>query len=368
MQTHTDSPAFSVVIPTYNRAQVVQRAIRSVLAQDFHDFEVIVVDDASSDDTAAVVTGMGDPRIRLLRQATNGGVSRARNDGVAAARGEFVAFLDSDDAWLPQMLGKLDRASRPKSGSPVDLIYTYYYKYHVRSGTVGVPLHLAPIEGDIFNDLLSGYWLLTSTMLVRRSAFLELGGFDPSINHLEDYDFSLRLASTSRRVAVVPEPLTVQWDHDDDRLTLEGAKMLRGFRVVEERWGPIVRSRLGNAGYKRWVAGHATHWMYDAVLEAVARGDRASALRHCLDLARCVPAGDTSKTLASALAYLILGHRANRALRRRPAGSQGVPHPPHDSKWRVDEAEPGSASAHLPLLPQEVLDAIRESNGGREAL
>ncbi len=100
----TTPPAVSVVIPAYNAAWCVRKAIDSVLAQDFRDFEVIVVNDGSTDDTAAVLAGYGDA-IRVIDQP-NGGMSSARNAGIRAARGEFIAFLDADDWWLPGKLGR----------------------------------------------------------------------------------------------------------------------------------------------------------------------------------------------------------------------------------------------------------------------
>src|SRR5262245_47409787 len=92
----------SVLVPTYNRSKLVRRAVESALAQSYRRLEVLVVDDGSSDDTRQVIEGM-DPRVRYIRQA-NAGVSAARNRGIAEARGEFVAFLDSDDEWLPWKL------------------------------------------------------------------------------------------------------------------------------------------------------------------------------------------------------------------------------------------------------------------------
>ena len=100
-----DAPTVSVIIPTYNRAHLLPRALESVLAQTFEDLEVLVVDDGSTDGTEAVVTGYDD-RVRYLRQPQNAGVSAARNRGLREARGEFVAFLDSDDEWFPEKLAR----------------------------------------------------------------------------------------------------------------------------------------------------------------------------------------------------------------------------------------------------------------------
>src|SRR5262249_13181427 len=102
------SPQFSVVIPVYNRADTLSRVLRSVLAQTFQDFEIVVVDDGSKDDPKSVCDSFHDPRIRYLRQENRGG-GAARNAGIDAARGRFVAFLDSDDEFLPQHLERMHR-------------------------------------------------------------------------------------------------------------------------------------------------------------------------------------------------------------------------------------------------------------------
>ena len=96
----------SIILPAYNRANHLPDAINSILMQSFRDFELIIVDDASTQDIESIVRSIGDPRIRYIRRAVNGGASAARNTGLAEARGEFIAFHDSDDLWLP---GKFER-------------------------------------------------------------------------------------------------------------------------------------------------------------------------------------------------------------------------------------------------------------------
>src|SRR4030042_5052103 len=99
-------PTVSIIIPTYNRAHLVMRAINSVLDQSFQDFEIIIVDDASRDNTEKMVSGIRDKRIFYIRHEKNRGGSAARNTGIKQARGEYIAFLDSDDEWLPEKLEK----------------------------------------------------------------------------------------------------------------------------------------------------------------------------------------------------------------------------------------------------------------------
>jgi glycosyltransferase involved in cell wall biosynthesis len=186
-----DRPLVSVVIPAYNREQTILRAVGSVLSQDYAKLEVIVVDDGSSDNTSAVVEGIADPRVRLVVQA-NAGVSAARNRGIAEARGELVAFLDSDDEWLPGKLSAqvaLFRYGGPRLG----LVYSGFEQV----GADGRPeLHEARHRGWIYRDLLARNVVTGcgSTAVFRREALAVVGGFDTGVPANEDYDLVLRVA------------------------------------------------------------------------------------------------------------------------------------------------------------------------------
>jgi glycosyltransferase involved in cell wall biosynthesis len=126
-------PVVSVVIPTYNRPQFVRGAVRSVLAQTFLDFELIVIDNGSVDDTSNVIRSFDDPRVRCVRIEINNGVSPARNRGIELARGEFIAFLDDDDEWLP------DKLTRRSTGAPVPLSNRSSRRSEATSSTTYAP-------------------------------------------------------------------------------------------------------------------------------------------------------------------------------------------------------------------------------------
>ena len=146
------SPVVSVIIPTYNRAHLIGRAIRSVLDQTYQDWELIVVDDASTDDIPGIVKGFTDGRVKYIRHDENKGAAAARNTGIQAARGAYIAFLDSDDEWLPEKLERQVQAFE-SSDAQVGVIYT---------GTIAVSQsgealsdYKAPrFRGYIFRDLL----------------------------------------------------------------------------------------------------------------------------------------------------------------------------------------------------------------------
>jgi glycosyltransferase involved in cell wall biosynthesis len=184
----------SVVIPTYNRARELRRALASVLAQSWQDWEILVVDNQSEDDTARVVEELGEARIRLLSVCNHGVIGVSRNRGVSAARGEYVAFLDSDDWWLPRKLELCVRAFA--SGADV----VYHDLYIARSASSRPRVRRArtwALSSPVFSDLLErGNALGNSGVVVRRSKLLEAGGLseDPRVASWEDYECWLRLA------------------------------------------------------------------------------------------------------------------------------------------------------------------------------
>lgn len=185
------APLVSVVIPAYNRAHTIARAITSVLTQDYDQFEIIVVDDGSTDTTRAVVEAMTDPRLRVITQA-NAGVAAARNRGVAEAGGELVAFLDSDDEWLPGKLTAQVSCFRHGS-SRLGLVYTGFESI-TADGMQSV--HEAQHSGWIYRDLLARNVVTGcgSTAMFRRAALEMVGGYDPALPANEDYDLVLRVA------------------------------------------------------------------------------------------------------------------------------------------------------------------------------
>jgi glycosyltransferase involved in cell wall biosynthesis len=213
MKFNAKKPQVSVVIPTYNRAWCLGEAVDSVLAQRFRDFELIVVDDGSTDATAAVLAGYGGT-IRILQQE-NRGVSAARNAGIAAARGELIAFLDSDDIWLPV---KLWRQVEFFNRYPEALI-CQTEEVWVRNGRRVNPgrRHRKP-EGMIFEPSLELCLVSPSAVMVRRELFDRVGRFDESLPACEDYDLWLRV-SCRFPVHLIETPLIVKRGGHADQLS-----------------------------------------------------------------------------------------------------------------------------------------------------
>ncbi|WP_262178046.1 glycosyltransferase family 2 protein [Haloarcula laminariae] len=259
-------PRVSVVIPTYERADVVGRAIDSALAQTVDDIEVVVVDDGSSDDTETVVESYDDERVRYRAHGTNRGVSAARNTGVAAARGEYVAFLDSDDEWLPR---KLERQLATLAGRGEEWVGAYCDVATAGLSTAGRVASFvsetlfrsrAPREGgrELAEALLSMQVFMGpgSTLLVERAVLAEAGGFDEGLSIYEDWDLVLRVLAVGK-LAHVPEPLALThftgdapaeaYVENDRRYLERNAELVA---ALEARGVPVERvHRMGLVGH-----------------------------------------------------------------------------------------------------------------------
>ncbi|MFC2025019.1 glycosyltransferase [Chloroflexota bacterium] len=185
----------SVIIPTYNRAHLISNAIDSILAQTFNDFELIIVDNFSSDDTESVVKSYVDRRIRYFKNNNNGLVSINRNYGIENSRGEYIAFLDDDDSWLPKKLEK--QVSLLESNNELGLVYSDCYVIddndNIRENTYCYGRKLA--KGKAFNELFQSNFIPMLTVVIRKEALDKVGGFNPRYKIAEDYDLWLRIAA-----------------------------------------------------------------------------------------------------------------------------------------------------------------------------
>ena len=197
-------PAVTVVIPTFNRASIVVRAIRSVLGQTCQDWELIVVDDGSTDGTEQVVRGFSDKRINYIRHDRNLGGGAARNTGIRHAQGEYVAFLDSDDEWPPEKLQKELEVFR-NSDPALGLVYTSKMILD-ETGRV-LEILMAAKSGWVYEALLDWNFIGScSRVTVKKQALERVAGFDETLVSHQDWDLWLRVARVSR-VAPVPNCL-----------------------------------------------------------------------------------------------------------------------------------------------------------------
>ena len=216
-------PLVSVIIPTYNRGWTIKEAIDSVLAQSFIDFELIVVDDGSTDDTSEILDSYRDD-IKVLSQENNG-VSAARNRGVATASGIFIAFLDSDDLWLPEKLS----SQVDFFNSNPDALICQTEEIWVRNNMRVNPKkrHKKP-WGMIFEPSLDLCLVSPSAVMIRRSLFEEVGVFDETLPACEDYDLWLRI-SCRYPVFLIDTPLIIKRGGHFDQLSASSG--LDKFRI-----------------------------------------------------------------------------------------------------------------------------------------
>jgi len=188
-------PKVSVVIPTYNRAKLLKRAIRSVLNQTYQNFEIVVVNDGSTDNTEEVVKKFQkqDERIRYIWYKENKGEAAARNTGIKAARGKYIASQDNDDEWLPEKLKKQIKAFQNASPK-VGVVYTGFWKLQGDKKIYIPSSAIAQKEGNIYNSLLKINFIGTPATLIRKECFERVGMFNERLRNFVDWEMWLRIS------------------------------------------------------------------------------------------------------------------------------------------------------------------------------
>jgi glycosyltransferase involved in cell wall biosynthesis len=233
----------SVIIPTYNRAGMIGRAIDSVLRQTFERYEIIVIDDGSMDDTQRVVE-QGYPQVQFIRKE-NGGASSARNRGLVVAKGELVAFLDADDVWFEDKLEK--QVALMTSDENVPLCFTDWRP--VRDGKV---LHESGIRsgrgfrpgGDYaYHDMINGFNVLPSCTMVRKELLFKYGLFNETLSLCEDWDLFLKI-STEGPIAYIDIPMLDRHLGEDNLTTKTETWMRSSTKIIEEHLEMIANGRL----------------------------------------------------------------------------------------------------------------------------
>lgn len=244
-------PKVTVVIPSFNIERHIRQTLDSVLTQSHADIEVIVVDDGSSDRTVKIVRSYGD-RVRLITQA-NRGVSVARNHGLRAARGEYVAFLDHDDFWFPDKIAL--QIAEFERDPELGLVCSWFKRWLPdENGLYPEPTQLRETRdgldpqnsGWTYTELMIDSWVLTSAALIRKTALERCGGFDEQLPYSEDWDLWLRL-SRSYRFAMLNQTTTLyrQSPTQGSRTFREIDYRTRLLEGARDRWGlsdPVGRT------------------------------------------------------------------------------------------------------------------------------
>jgi glycosyltransferase involved in cell wall biosynthesis len=226
-------PTVSIITPTYNREQLLGRAIQSILNQTYQDFELIIVDDGSTDNTERLVKSFNSEKVRYIRQRENKGPAVARNTGLRSAKGNYIAFQDSDDEWLPE---KLEKQVRVFETAPpeVGVVYTSYYKARKNGKRARPYASLVPQEGDVFSHLLKGRVVLPSTAVIKRECFERAGLFDERLLPIEDSELFMRF-SRDYHFKCINEPLVLYSPQSDSISKNTGAR-LKPYKLILERY------------------------------------------------------------------------------------------------------------------------------------
>lgn len=234
-------PIVSVIIPTYNRAHLVGRAIESVLNQTYQGFELIIIDDGSKDNTVEVINKFQqkDNRIIYLKHDKNKGGSAARNTGIKASRGEYIAFLDSDDEWLPEKLEKQINVFK-KSSDNIGLVYSGYYEVLEQNGEV--LSKIIPIfKGDIYKNILKSNILGSPTPLIRKICFEKAGLFDETLLSCQDWDLWIRIAKYYK-FDFLKETLAKYYIHGNQISTIINNKILSREIILKKYYLDLLKN------------------------------------------------------------------------------------------------------------------------------
>lgn len=282
------APEVTVVIPTRNRAHLIPVSIRTALRQEDVELEVVVVDDASTDETPEVVAATEDARVRLVRRDRQGGQAGGRNTGIAQARGEWVAFLDDDDLWSPRKLrSQLDAAAR----SEASLVYSAAAIVDERLQVLEV--HSAPSASRISSEILTGCVIPAggSNLLVHSSLLRQVGPFDERMTHLTDWDMWIRLVLAGR-VATCSEIATAYVFHPDNAHMVDTDGLRREFAYFATKQAAAGDGRaeqIDGRGFLRWIA--STHRRAGRRRQAArAYLESAARFRDPTDLVRAIAA------------------------------------------------------------------------------
>jgi glycosyltransferase involved in cell wall biosynthesis len=268
------APLVSVLVPAYQREATLARAVQSVLAEVELALEVIVVDDASADETARVAHALAraDHRVTVLRHEQNRGAQAARNTGLRAATGEWIAFLDSDDEWLPGSLARRLDLARTERADWVHADCLVQRPEDAAPAAMGI----APLAGSIYAQLLRKPGPLFPSLLVRRGALRLIGGLDESIAAYQEWDTAIRLARL-HVAAFDSRPAFIYHCHAGATISKEPLRGARGYEQVILKHAHAIRAVCGRAAM-------AQHWDTAAHLYALAqaREDARRCMLHAL--------------------------------------------------------------------------------------
>ena len=247
--TNISSPIVSTIIPTYNRAHLIGRSIRSVLAQTYEDFELIIVDDGSTDNTEEVVRAFNDQRIRYIKHPINRGVSAARNTGIKVARGHYIAFQDSDDEWLPHKLERQMALFESDKKGDLGLVLCEYLVVS-ESGEKRLTPEINRMHYEQMLSHLGAYGEGTQRFLLRRDLTAPELFFDENLKAWEEWDLLLRISRICR-IDYAKEVLVRYYRHDGPHLDIPQNR-LKARRVLLRKYANEFKVRPRAISLSHW--------------------------------------------------------------------------------------------------------------------
>ena len=307
-------PKVSVILPFFNRASTLGRCVESVRGQTFLDWELVAVDDGSTDRSAELLAASGDPRIRMIRHEGNRGAGPARDTGMQAAHGEYFALIDSDDEWLP---GKLEAqlVLLQRSGAALSSCGFYFIRDQ-ETWTWPKPFAPGAWEQALHRECTFGFG---TTLVIRRDVALSLGGFDRDLPRHEDWDWVLRAAEAGHQLAFLPEVLAHVWAVDRvplDRFIPSTERFLAKHDAALRRHGAHYRRQVIAHHYESVASIAYEQRQYGVGHRYLLRSFRASPFRNPLALA-ALPLGALDWLLGTRT--IQAGANLRRALSRRNA-------------------------------------------------
>lgn len=223
----------SVILPTYNRAEILPRSINSLIQQTYPDLEIVVVDDASTDDTESVVKSFNDNRIKYIKHDDNRGANVARNTGISQSTGEYIAFQDSDDVWLPHKIQRQVEVFQ-QSGPEIGLVSTGVCRVWPDYQTDYLPGDQWKKQ-DFMKSLIQNNFIPTQAAMIRRECVQRMGDFDNKLPRLQDWEMWIRL-SKEYNFELVDETLVVKnMDVDELSYSRQDADHPRALELIIKR-------------------------------------------------------------------------------------------------------------------------------------
>ena len=228
------NPLVSVVIPAYNRAHTIRACIESIINQTYKNLEILVVDDCSTDNTVEVVRSFGDSRIKIIELENNSGAQKARNEGIKAASGEWIAFQDSDDEWYTEKIEKQVKILEENNWNKYLVVHSDGILQHFEKGAIK-PITYPALNGEnVYSTALSGASALFISIFASKQALSEIGFLDENVLAYQEWDTTIRLAKICKFV-YIDEPLFVYNVHSGNTISKSGSQAYKGFCYILDK-------------------------------------------------------------------------------------------------------------------------------------